>query len=479
MKSGFKKAVLIGLIAGIYGLSPVFSYDYFYAGKVAYYRADYETANKHLREAVVNNPLNVNYRYYYAQSLIKSNRIKAAQEEYVRIIEISPKSEAARLASIGLAKLYTYKIQRNREALNYGYKGQSSSSIDYVGDNYITNAVNNQGKVIRWDTKKMPLKVYFDASGAKSSYVEAVKGAFSTWSSSLAGIISYKTLKEKENADIIVKFTPTISVDKNNTGFVAGLASPNTRNNQLNFVDLKFTTHKPNNMPVSEIELYNVALHEIGHALGIWGHSEKDTDIMYPKANSVTAKAQLSKRDVNTVKLLYKLDAEVSNADLVNANKQSGKNDVLLGNNTVRVDKKLKEALDYVKEIPNQPIGWINLGQVYLNKKQYQESIASFKKALSIDAKSKDAMIGLIMVYKEMGKMPEVFLQFQKLIALDPGNIGYSHDLAIMYLKEGKKEEAKKVIDTLISNNPKAKNDENIVKLLQRIEAPEITNKNI
>jgi predicted Zn-dependent protease len=45
------------------------------------------------------------------------------------------------------------------------------------------------------------------------------------------------------------------------------------------------------------------ARHELGHALGIWGHSPLETDVMY--FSQVRNSPQISARDINTLKRVY------------------------------------------------------------------------------------------------------------------------------------------------------------------------------
>ena len=51
-------------------------------------------------------------------------------------------------------------------------------------------------------------------------------------------------------------------------------------------------------------ELLSIILHEIGHALGIGGHSRNLNDVMYYSTNNYK-NGEISKKDVNTVVKIY------------------------------------------------------------------------------------------------------------------------------------------------------------------------------
>ncbi|GEM_PF-969650 len=64
-------------------------------------------------------------------------------------------------------------------------------------------------------------------------------------------------------------------------------------------------------VPFSAAELKKIALHEIGHAIGIKGHSAVPSDIMYAVTSPAQA-ATLSSRDISSVNQIYRSYPAVS-----------------------------------------------------------------------------------------------------------------------------------------------------------------------
>ena len=482
MKAGLKKIIFAILIV-MYSTGAVFAVDHFKIGVNAFYNQDYQTSYLQLKQAVKEFPYNQDYHYFYAQTLIKLSKLDEAVQEYNKIIELAPYSNAAKLSAIGISKIQDYLVDKYNPNKSFKDKITELKKIDKdlqagLEDNYIDNAINEQGLLIHWDVKKMPLNVYFyDAKGItgfQQAYIKDVEDAYSQWTQKTESKISFKVTTDLNNANIVVKFVPAISSGEDSNGekgSIGGLTRPYYSGCVFKYSDIKLTTIRAaDSIPYNDFEMYNTALHELGHALGISGHSPAVSDVMYAIAspNANTQRLSLSSRDVNTIKLLYKLDADISNFNpdeikLLNKDKNSN----IIGDVNARLDKKLKEALDYTKQVSYLPISWSKLGDAYSNMKNYSKALESYEKALTLDPKYLEAKEGIARTYSLMNDIVNTSIAYQDLILNNPKNIAYSNNLALFYINNNRFNDARNVLNALLTNNPDAASDPNVQTLIQ------------
>lgn len=192
-------------------------------------------------------------------------------------------------------------VASNREYLKERFKGH-----------YIDRALAN-GDIVRWNSETFPLKVYIEYNSKHPDYYYMeVRKAFLQWQEASGNFITFKFVSQKNNADIICSFPNDFNSEKSGNGMIVGISSFNYEDNMLINSEINFATYNSRNEFWSAKEIYSTALHEIGHSLGIKGHSINREDIMYPSSSS---SIYISSNDINTLKLIYSIIPDVSNKE--------------------------------------------------------------------------------------------------------------------------------------------------------------------
>lgn len=363
-------AVILTIIAVVLGSfiwnnTMISSPYYFNKGKTLYNAGQYDGSIKFFERSLQTNPNNTASRYFLTLALTKGTPTYSHQEALYNMANSKNHDMAQSYAK---SQIYTMK-----ERL-----------IEGMEDNYIYSAVQNKD-ILRWNIESFPLKVYFEQT--KPEYRDNIKKAFDQWGKA-SGFLQFKEVFKPEESDIEIKFTPYSGPKCNsaNCNYVIATTTNTTdKYHRLNRMIITFYNTNPFGEEFTKSEIYNTALHEIGHALGIAGHSNNPNDVMYANNHKVSGVFSpydseifyLSKRDLNTLALLYRLAPSITNSKgwfYENLYYPP----LILGNDEEILKKKLEEYQNYIDKYPNYSGGYINIATVYSslgNNKKAQESL--------------------------------------------------------------------------------------------------------
>ncbi len=203
-----------------------------------------------------------------------------------------------------------------------------------------TSLTPNYFDIIRQSSKghilhfmQFPISVYI-ADYNDKGYLKSAFDAFKNWENESNGIVNFNFVSDPNLARIKViwsrlgtttnnsncalgahTITKFYQNDTNQSGwFVVNnlpLKSSNASQKytvppQIIEVNLDLISSKPSNIRL--LVLKNILTHEIGHALGLLGHSLCLSDIMYEVTDEYS---HISKRDIETLKVLYNTPCDI------------------------------------------------------------------------------------------------------------------------------------------------------------------------
>lgn len=175
-----------------------------------------------------------------------------------------------------------------------------------AGDNYLS-AVTENG-LFRW-THTSPIKVFINSGEGVAEYrpefEESLRQAFEDWSEASGHKFVFDIQEHEDHPDIIVSWTADLHAPEFSAE--AGDCRLQCGPDGLESATIRLLTVDPfKQAPLGKEALHAVCLHEIGHALGLQGHSGVEGDIMYP----VLKEDAISARDMHTLYALYSPDLQ-------------------------------------------------------------------------------------------------------------------------------------------------------------------------
>lgn len=352
-----------------------------------------------LKKAYLLRPKNKDIRYYYVKAMCE---LKPTEKIQIEMFNISQKPMLDAAQKLANQKIFEWRY----------------NILNNIGDNYIEQAPYDRN-LVRWNVNTFPLKVKIEVPISTPDYYRAeIEKAFTQWTLS-TDFLKFEFI-EKGNADITVKFNP-LPEDICEDGickYVVAYTNPKIQGKLLKSMTITIYDKDANGNYFSDKEIYNTVLHEIGHALGIMGHSYSSDDLMYMSTQSDTMYTRyrsdfqyISQQDVNTINLLYKMIPEISNVPMSKFNKEGLiYAPIVLGNEKDIGKRKINEALHYIETAPEIPGGYIDLAIAYADMEKYQQAIDSLRKALEIAKTNDDRYLiyfNIAVIYLNTNKLDE------------------------------------------------------------------------
>jgi len=174
---------------------------------------------------------------------------------------------------------------------------RASGNSTYLGDML---AASEDSMLRRWDNRNTnPIRVYFAptfAANFKPTFLDAIRAAFAQWTN--AGVpVRFNFDGDSTLAEVTVRWRIQFEIERTGQTDVTW-----DENGHIQSAVITLATFDPKGRPMEPDDIRVVAMHEVGHLLGL-DHSTDSTDLMFP-----TAKVrELSDRDARTVLLLYQL----------------------------------------------------------------------------------------------------------------------------------------------------------------------------
>jgi hypothetical protein len=159
--------------------------------------------------------------------------------------------------------------------------------------------------LMHWPNREMPLQVYLPPSPPglfedPEEVQAAVRAGILDWADVIEpGLPGFEFVDDQREAD-----TPIVWAEESTGDWFIAFLSPQVRvATRFGVSHILVTGRWDDGQTASREEIHAVVLHEMGHALGLMGHSDDQRDVIWPSIYRIGT--GLSVADVETLRLLY------------------------------------------------------------------------------------------------------------------------------------------------------------------------------
>jgi predicted Zn-dependent protease len=254
-------------------------------------KQQYDAAIATYHQALAMTPKEALLHFNLAVILEKVGKIPEAYDEYHQYVQLSDNPNP-QIVSL----LRSYDIKRN----------SGRNETDYVP----LTTQESEGTPLIWPSWQIPIPIYINITDpSQVAFVENVHRDLETWSQVTGNYLRFREVGTPDQARILLTLKRGPLMDPSSS---IGHASFDMMllNSDDPMRNLKVTIAVNTGEPNSDLPLVHrkeqvgkLVLHELGHAIGIWGHSSDPGDIMYTHPIVAT----LSQRDINTIRKIYGL----------------------------------------------------------------------------------------------------------------------------------------------------------------------------
>lgn len=188
---------------------------------------------------------------------------------------------------------------------------ETAEPIKKANDDYLGQMQRNGVGLTRWPKSRIPISVYITDGSKVDGYRDSMKNilrrCFDDWAKASDGGVTFVFASSPEQARLKCYWTNDRASLKNSSE--AGDARVYEDQSYISNADIWFLTQPlTKSMPLTDNVFRMVALHEVGHALGLSGHTSNPEDIMFFSTTFKDSWRDLSGRDSRTIRRLYQSD---------------------------------------------------------------------------------------------------------------------------------------------------------------------------
>ena len=368
----------------------------------------------------------------------------------------------------------------------------------YAGDYFDRITVASNGRLTRFDRDR--IMVYVDTPPFESSdYKETLSQSLSLWEKGTQGKLNFELTPDVAAADIRIKWA--YQQDRRQSSEYIGEAML-IRGAEGFHVEIEVSLRDRASLKPHPPEVIQTALlHEIGHAIGLWGHSDDPNDVMYfaatakaPTTRDISTWMKVSETPVDTPfheRALQALQAEIEEdpavagnhyligmvyADLgdyhlaINAFQRALELEPQLGVSSVQIaqifqqggiyDQAIKHYTQALKTAPSAAV-FGALGTLWLLQDEFDKAVNSLRRAIAFAPSSATLNQNLLAAYHLWGvhylktdRLSEAFKCFKDGLKRFPFSEILLSDLAAAYTSAGEYQKALNIYQRIIRINP-------------------------